>query len=362
MPTLKLSFPIFPSITYNPYPVVKLLLIRNDNIGDLACTTPLIEVLRKAFPEATIDFLGNDYNIDLVRHDPRLSRLWSYGKAKHVHGLWKKIKAWIRKVIVLWQLRQQHYDNVIITVPVFNRRTTGLARWIKPQAIYGAQPPQHSVPKNYHPVTISQNDPHVLQVLTYAQALGFSLSAPESMSLFLSEEEKKSLGAERALAPGNSSLPVIGLQISARRPKQRWTFEQWKEFIELLLPHARIRLLWSPGATTALQHPGDDQLAERLAAAFPEVLAKPTKNLRSLMIAFSACDLIVGSDGGAMHIAAALDVATVTLFGDIDPVVWQPHSKKGVALTSPTDTLADLDPAIVSKKVIEIMGPSTYRC
>jgi len=334
---------------------VKLLLIRNDNIGDLACTTPLFEVLRKGLPEASIDFLGNDYNIDLVRNDPRLSRLWSYGKAKHVHGLGKKIHAWIRKVIVLFQLRQQHYDSVIITVPVFNKRTTGLARWIKPRRIYGAGSPQHRVPKNYHSVTISQSDPHVLQVLSYAQALGISLPAPESMSLFLSTEEKKSLVRERMLVPGNESLPIIGLQISARRPKQRWTFDQWKTFITALCPHARLRLLWSPGSATALQHPGDDQLAEQLAAAFPEVLAKSTTDLRSLMVAFSACNLIVGSDGGAMHIAAALDITTVTLFGDIDPAVWRPYSKKGTVIASPTDTLADVDPDIVSKKVIEII-------
>ncbi|MEI6416118.1 MAG: glycosyltransferase family 9 protein [Verrucomicrobiota bacterium] len=334
---------------------MKFLLIRNDNIGDLACTTPLLEVLRMAFPEATIDFLGNEYNIDLVRHDPRISRLWSYGKAKHVHGLWKKIKAWIHKVIVLLQLRQQHYDSVIIAVPVFNKRTTGLACWIKPRTIYGAPSQQHRLPKNYHPVVIDPNAPHVLQVLTYARAFDINFPAPEAMSLFLSEEEKKSLVAERALVPENSSLPIIGLQISARRPKQRWTFEQWSQLITALLPHARLRLLWSPGSAGALQHPGDDELAEQLAAVFPALLANPTTNLRHLMVAFSACDLIVGSDGGAMHIAAALDVATVTLFGDIDPTVWRPYSKKGIAISSPTDTLSDLDPIVVAKKVIEII-------
>ena len=336
---------------------MKFLLIRNDNIGDLACTTPLIELVRKAYPEATIDFLGNAYNIDLVCHDPRISRLWSYGKAKHVHGLWKKIKSWIHKVIVFLQLRQQHYDTVIIAVPVFNKRTTGLARWIKPRAIYGALSQQHRLPKNYHPVVINQNDPHFLQVLTYARALDINLPAPEAMSLFLSATEKKSLVTERALIPGQSDLPVIGLQISARRPKQRWTFEQWKQLITALLPHARLRLLWSPGSAQALQHPGDDQLASQLASAFPaaSLLAKPIPNLRNLMIAFSACDLIVGSDGGAMHIAAALDIATVTLFGDIDPAVWRPYSKKGIAISSPSDALADLDPATVLKKVIEII-------
>lgn len=334
---------------------MKILLIRNDNIGDLACTTPLVEVLHQSFPQASIDFLGNSYNIELVRHDPRLSQLWSYGKAKHVQGLWKKIKAWIHKVILLLYLRQQRYDIVIIAISVFNKRTTRLARWIRPHTIYGPSSKCHRLPKNYCSVFISQKDPHVLQVLTYAKCLGVTLPAPKSMSLFLSPEEKKILAAEQALVPGKVSLPIIGLQISARRPKQRWNFDQWKQLIDALLPHARLRLLWSPGSAKTLQHPGDDALAQELATAFPTVLAKPTTNLRELMVAFSTCNLIVGSDGGAMHIAAALNVATVTFFGDIDPTIWQPYSEKGTVITSPSDTLEDLNPIVVSKKVIEII-------
>jgi ADP-heptose:LPS heptosyltransferase len=339
---------------------MKILLIRNDNIGDLACITPLIQVLRKAYPEATIDFLGNSYNIDLVRHDPRLSRLWYYEKAKHVQGVRKKFYALIQKGLILCQLFIQQYDILIITVPIFNKRTLLLARWIRPKIIYGAASQDHRLPSNYQSVRIFPQQSHVLQVYSYARALEIKESVPEKMSLFLSPEEKKSILRERSLIPGESTLPIIGVQISARRPKQRWSLEQWKIFLEALLPYARIRLLWSPGPTTASRHPGDDELAKQLASRFckENLLIKPTTNLRSLMVAFSTCDLVVGSDGGAMHIAAALDVVTVTLFGDIDPRIWKPYSEKGIVITSPTDTLADLDPLLVAKKVIEIIQNS----
>lgn len=336
---------------------MKLLLIRNDNIGDLACTTPLLQLLREAYPAATIDLLGNSYNIDLVCHDSRISHLWSYEKAKHVSSFWKKLSAWLHKFLVLLRLRAQRYDSVIIAVPVFNKRTLRLATFMKPRAVYGAPPEHHDVPKNYHPVTINHEAPHVLQVLTYARALGVQAPAPEAMSLFLSAEEKQQAVADKSRVPGNSELPVIGIQISARRPKQRWSLEQWKTFIATLLPHARIRLLWSPGSQGTLQHPGDDALAEQLVSAFPDnsLLAQPTTNLRSLMIAFSTCDLIVGSDGGAMHIAAALDIPTVTLFGDINPDVWRPYSQKGHAIASPSGTLETLSSQEVAEKVIILL-------
>jgi len=40
----------------------KILLVRNDNVGDLICTTPAIEALRKKYPDAQIDIVVNSYN------------------------------------------------------------------------------------------------------------------------------------------------------------------------------------------------------------------------------------------------------------------------------------------------------------
>lgn len=335
----------------------KILIIRNDNIGDLACTTPLLQVLRQAYPSAAIDVLGNSYNITLLQHDPRVSRCWYYDKAKHFPSFAQKMSAWMKKIGLLLQLRFQGYDVAIIAVPAFNRRTTQIAKFIHPKIICGAETTHRPLPRNYHHIKINHDNQHVLQVLTYAQALGITIPAPEGMTLYLSAKEKKESVAERIAVPGDPHKPVIGIQISARRPKQRYTFDQWKSLIEALLPYARIRLLWSPGLPEHPQHPGDDPLASQLLVAFPEnsLMVQPTTNLRRLMVAFAGCDLIVGSDGGAMHIAAALGPKTVTLFGDIDPSVWRPYSKKGYEITSPTQRLSDLAPKTIAQKVIELL-------
>ncbi len=384
---------------------MKILIIRNDNIGDLVCTTPLIEVLRAAYPEATIDLLGNSYNIEILRYDQRLSRLWSYNKAGHTKDLRKKIKAWIGKVSLLWRLRRERYDIVILATAVFNKRTTTLARSIHPKAIYGAAPQKADLkhlPSSYHCVEIDGSISHTLQVLTYARALGLKEPFPKRTLLSLSAEEKKQALQERSLVLKNNMCRmrvlsklaaidevqevelaqkarlhkvlepsrtdatqqlargvefqenvIIGIQLSARRPRQRWSFEQWKELITSLLPYGHLRLFWSPGVTKFLPHPGDDLLAERLCASFPKgiLFAQPTLDLRSLMVSVSSCDLFVGADGGAMHLAAALDVPTVTLFGDVNPQIWAPYSEQGITLKSPSEELSDLIPCVVVQKI-----------
>ncbi len=335
---------------------MKLLIIRNDNIGDLVCTTPLLEVLRAAYPEATIDLLGNGYNIEILRHDPRVSRLWSYNKAGHTKDIRKKIDAWIGKIVLLWRLRREEYDVVILATAVFNKRTTTLARSIHPKAIYGAAPQEPDLkhlPSSYHAVKIDPSLSHVLQVLTYARALGIERPFPKAMHLYLSPEEKKEALQERALVLKIRENSIIGIQLSARRPRQRWSLEQWKELITALLPYGHIRLFWSPGATKFLPHPGDDMLAEHLQNSFPKgiLFAQPTLDLRSLMVSVSSCDLFVGADGGAMHLAAALNIPTVTLFGDVNPVIWAPYSEQGALLKSASEDLSDLAPHVVAEKI-----------
>ncbi len=341
---------------------MKLLLIRNDNIGDLVSTTPLIECLHKAYPQASIDLLGNSYNIEILKYDSRLTHCWSYCKAKHVINLFLKIKEWLEKMLLLLRLRSYSYDYIIIAIPLFHERTLALARWIQPrEAIVGAMPDspvRSKLPNNYVPLTIDHNKSHALQVLTYAKALGINLPIPQRVSLMLSDHEKEKALNIRNTFPGPREKPILGIQISARRPKQRWPFATWRYLIEQVLPYVRVRLFWSPGLASAQQHPGDDLLAKQLIASFPQdaFVAEPIENLRQLMTALSASDLLLGPDGGAMHVAAGLDLPTLTLFGDVDPTVWIPYSKKSHVLKSPSDHLEDLLPQIVIKRTLEILN------
>ena len=53
----------------------RILLVRNDRIGDLVLTTPAIEVLRRSRPEARIDLLCSAYAEPVVRHNPHLDNI-----------------------------------------------------------------------------------------------------------------------------------------------------------------------------------------------------------------------------------------------------------------------------------------------
>jgi heptosyltransferase III len=60
----------------------KILLVRNDNVGDLICTTPAIEALRKKYPNNQIDIVVNSYNYDAIHNNPFVNKIYCYTKPK----------------------------------------------------------------------------------------------------------------------------------------------------------------------------------------------------------------------------------------------------------------------------------------
>ena len=93
---------------------MKILLVRNDNIGDLICTTPAIEALRKAHPRAQIDIVVNSLNACVVRGNPFLNKIYIYTKPKHVKGAAAKVRAFWGKCKILLQIRHEKYDATVI--------------------------------------------------------------------------------------------------------------------------------------------------------------------------------------------------------------------------------------------------------
>ena len=64
----------------------RILIIRRDNIGDLACTTPLLEGLRAQLPGAWLGALVTTYNAEVLAGNRALDEVFVYEKLKHRTG------------------------------------------------------------------------------------------------------------------------------------------------------------------------------------------------------------------------------------------------------------------------------------
>jgi ADP-heptose:LPS heptosyltransferase len=67
-----------------------------------------------------------------------------------------------------------------------------------------------------------------------------------------------------------------------------------------------------------------------------------TARLEVLVAALSQCDRLICSDGGAMHLAAALAKPIVCLFGNSDAERWRPWGVRYELLQPPSRMVADI--------------------
>jgi len=299
----------------------RILILRRDNIGDLACTTPLIAALRARLPEAWLGALVTTYNADVLAGNPGLDELFVYEKLKHRSGgLFEHLR---KRFGQMSRLRGRRLDYVLVPAPA--PQSLKLARGLRPGKVLAA------------PLAFPAGMHEVERTFALGKTLGVS-GTPGAMRVFPDARQVAALRAR--LGAG----PATAIHVSARRPAQRWPLERYAALAAALAQRGRVLLLWAPGPKDDPRHPGDDEAAAHILqrAQHANVLPVPTPELRTLIAALSLADRVICPDGGAMHLAAALGKPVVALFGDSPVERWRPWGVPHRVVRPDSRNLADL--------------------
>lgn len=324
----------------------RILVIRRDNIGDLVCTTPLIASLRKQCPNAQIGILVNTYNAAVLLGNPDVDRLFVYQKLKHATTLWEKIKGVVSRIRLLLILRVWEPSVTILAKSGYDRHGLRFARQFGAKNVVGFLPEDVSE-KRLPDVGVDKRelDPghEVEEISALLQAVGL----------------KPGLGKLKAYpncamvnALTANLLPActrIALHISARELERRWGLDNFISLTKHILETyqgTQVLLFWSPGKADDPYHPGDDEAATQLLKMVQSdrLIPMPTKTLMELMAGISICDVFIGTDGGAMHLAAAFDKKILALFENLPSKLnhWYPWGVQHMIVHGLTATQADV--------------------
>lgn len=321
----------------------KILIIRRDNIGDLVCTTPAFAALRQHFPEAEIGALVNSYNAEVLRGNPNVDRVFVYQKLKHAGGMANQFKALSERLKLIAQLRRWKPDVTILAKSSYDLRGLNFARQIGAKSIIGYVPDDLSKAK-------------ALPTIRLKTPVFDAIHEVEAVNQML-----KPLGVDTVLGPLQvypdaptvarlvNALPPaqrrIALHISAREPERRWGVENFIALAQYILhtqEDTQILLFWAPGKADDPHHPGDDEAAATLMSAIDSnrLVPMPTQNLTELIAALSLCDLFIGTDGGAMHLAVALNKQVLALFENLPGKLnhWYPWRVPNRVVCSSSET------------------------
>lgn len=311
----------------------RILVIRRDNIGDLVCTIPLLRALRSQLPDAHLAALVTQYNAPVLARNETLDVVHSYTKAKHRERGDQILRIYARRLRQVMMLRGERFDWVLLPGGA-QASSVRTARWVRAartlvrdeqDAIAGA----HEVEQCCH--------------LLSRMGLRYETPAPRVAA----DPAAAARVAERMRkAWARAPRSVIGVHISARKVRQRWPIERFAELVRRLheAQQAGVLLLWAPGALDDPLHPGDDEKANEIRAAIPDVPVLPvrTAQLEELIAALAQCDRVICSDGGAMHLAAALGKPIVCLFGNSAAERWHPWGIRYELLQPASRNVADI--------------------
>ncbi len=312
---------------------MKILIIRRDNIGDLILTTPLISALSRHFG-GTVDVLVNTYNQAVLENNPYVGKVHLYSKLHHRHSGQSALGVILSRIKTSLQIRRAGYDVAIIAKEHWDKRPLQWARLSGAKRIIAIGNNTPDVITD--PITAESGQRHIVELLSQlALPLGVSLP-PDRLELYPAEDDVAALRQRLRLTEG---LPVYGIQISARKPGQRWQAEKFIQFMhEIAARHpCQFLLFWSPGEADNKSHPGDDEKARQILQACQDIAltAVHTSGLRELIAGMSLCQQILTSDGGALHVAAGVNVPTVAMFGNSDAWFWGPWGVPSETLEAP---------------------------
>lgn len=321
-----------------------ILIIRRDNIGDLVCTTPLIEGIKIAWPGANLHLLINNLTQDVVINNPHIDQIYVYKKAKHKAKHETTLGVYFDRLRLFFRLRKIKFDAVILANPTPCKYSLQLAKMAGARHIIGAD---SGLPGIHHPFSKRdfQGKHQVEHTFSYLSAISDQEVAIPPVRVWLTDAERQN-AQQRIVALLPADKRVIAVHISSRSPKRRWPLERYAEIIQRLCGEmqATVLIFWSPQGTLGPDDIGDEQRAQQLLALCQNenVALYPTNSVRDLLAAFSHCELVLCSDGGQMHLAAALEKKMVVFFGDTDQEIWRPWSGQYQILQSESGDCVDI--------------------
>ena len=283
----------------------KILFIRLKAIGDVVLCTPLIRALRAAYPKAQIDFLADSTPAVLLQNNPRLTKvLAAPAKGAPLSAQWKFIK----------QLRQTHYDLVFDLFGNPRSAWMALLSGAPARAGYAYRGRKWAYT---HPVPLNRVRKYQVEVnLDVLRYLGIP-DAGIDTEIFLTDEEKKE-GKRllRSLGLDEAKNARIGLNPTGTWSAKRWPAALWRELILKTQQQLGVKPLLLTG-------PGDEALLSEIIQGLEDkVIVAPATHLRQLGGILSGLDLLVGNDGAPQHMAQALGVKSLTLFGPTWGISW----------------------------------------
>jgi len=315
-----------------------LLVVRLSAMGDVIHTLPAVAALRQAFPYATLGWLIEERWAELLctlryprsgqrsPQRPLVDRVHSVNTAEWRHAPFS-FNTWQQMAVGLSQLLGIQYDAAIDFQGAV--RSALLARWSGAHIVYGSAQPRENAASLFYTrqVLLKTNGTHVVeQAIALAQAIVPTPIVPAPVAE-PQIEFPVDPDAENKIAGLTADVSDFAiLSPGAGWGAKRWPAERYGQVAKELA---------KDGVCSLVNYgPGEEELAVAVEADGEGAARKISCSVSELIALTRRARLFIGGDTGPMHLAAALKVPVVAIFGPTSPARNGPFGTRSIVLRS----------------------------
>ncbi|MDD5439371.1 MAG: lipopolysaccharide heptosyltransferase II [Candidatus Omnitrophica bacterium] len=300
---------------------MRILIARTDRIGDVMLSTPVITAVRAHYPDSYIAFCAGPAAGPLLETNPSLDEVIVFDKRGRHRGA-------AGMMMFVRELRRRKFDLAIVLHPTERIHLACFLAGIRKRCGYRLKWPfllTHTIPHTKH-----QGLRHEVEYnLDLVRSLGLQ---PGDKRLFVrvsktAAEVAQAFFSEHGIPEGGT---VVCIHAGASCPSKRWPASSFAAVIDRLS---------KKGVHVVLVGGQDDRrysdlVVKQAAVTIADLTGRTSTG--ELAAVLSKSNLLISNDSGPVHVAVALEVPVVAIFGRSDPglspVRWGPRGLRDVVL------------------------------
>ncbi len=281
----------------------KILVIRGGAIGDFILTLPVLAALRRQFPQTHLEVLGY----------PRIAQLALAG------GLVKRVQSIESRALAGFFARDGELAEDLIDY--FSEFDLIISYLYDPDQIF-----QNNVGRCTQAQFIT--GPHRPDDRLNLHATEVFLKPLEGLAIFDADSVPR-LDIVKAFDTTLATGRWLAVHPGSGSETKNWPEEKWRELLRHLTQSTTLHFLLVGGEA-------ERGRLERLASAMPATRIKLMQSVALPELAqwLASCIAFIGHDSGISHLAAAVGLRSLFLWGDTAEAVWRPRGHELTILRS----------------------------
>lgn len=301
-----------------PKSEIKEILIRSTNwVGDVVITLPALEAVRKNFPKSRISILARPWVAPMLEGHPAIDDIIPYEKRE------SGLSCAMGIIRMAGKLRKMRFDLAILFQNAFEAALLVYLAGIRYRIGYNTDGRgfllSHSIKKNGS----APGNHQVEYYLNILRSMDWEAKTKDPKLAIDGNSEKDADILLEKYGVSHDEL-LIGLSPGAIfGPAKRWPAERFAKIGDWAVEK------WG-SKVVVLGSSSEEKVCGTLCES---MVQKPLNfcgntTLRQAMAIIKRCRYFVTNDSGLMHIAAALDVPLVAIFGSTDHIATGPRNKR----------------------------------